>query len=104
MKAIAALLLVSAVYLSYPTFDLWIKANPFASDYSAAASGFITLEHCEAEAGAIGAADFRCEKTARWRDWFDTFRLRDPAVRALRRELAEPRGAGYGDTSSAVSE
>ncbi len=90
MKAITALLLLTGLYLFYPTFDLWIKTDPFASDYRAGASGFFTLNRCRAAAEAAGADQFRCEKNARWRGLFDTFRRRNPEIRELQREFAEP--------------
>lgn len=90
MKAITALVLIMALYLFYPTFDLWIKTDPFASDYRASASGFVTLKGCRDAAEAMGADQFRCEKNARWRGLFDTFRQRDPGIRELQREFAEP--------------
>ncbi len=90
MKAIIALLLISALYLIYPTFDLSVKTDPFAADYRAVAGGFVTLNRCREAAQAMGADAFRCNKNARWRALFDTFRQRDPEVRMLQREFAEP--------------
>lgn len=92
MKAITALVLLMAFYLFYPTFDLRIKTDPFAADFSAVATGtgFVTLNRCRDAAEATGADDFRCEKNARWRGLFDTFRQRDPEIRGLQRDFAEP--------------
>lgn len=90
VKAIVALVLIMALYLFYPTYNLSVKTDPFATDYRAVASEFITLNRCRNAAEAMGAEAFRCEKKARWRGLFDTFRQRDPKIRALQREVAEP--------------
>lgn len=74
------------VYLFYPTYDLYIRENPFAEKYTLEKQGFYSKSACAEYArslagSALDIPAYRCRKTSKWGQMYYNYTKYDPSIR-----------------------
>lgn len=62
VKYLILLIIIACVALLYPFRDLYIREDPFSTEYILVSKGFWTSEACREAAKAQNAEDFRCKE------------------------------------------
>ncbi len=62
VKVLLLFVVMVCGYLFYPFWDLYVRDDPFSSQYHPAGKGYWTHDACREAAEAQNARDFRCRK------------------------------------------
>lgn len=89
MKFIVLLVILVLVYIFYPTYDLYLKAEVFSDEYELRESNFLSANKCRETAAIIAQhKPYRCVKTSVWKNLFGGYTQYDPEIRENQRELS----------------
>lgn len=91
VKYLLLAVVVLLVYLFYPTYDLYIKENPFAEQYVLVKKGFYSKSRCSDHVeglaeSALDIPEHRCRKTSKWGQMYGSYTRYDPAIREAQKD------------------
>lgn len=96
MKFLLLAFVLLIVYLFYPTYDLYVKENPFAEHYVLEKQGFYSQSRCREHVrglatSALDVPEHRCRKTSKWGRMYSSYTRYDPSIReAQQRQQGDP--------------
>jgi hypothetical protein len=61
-KFLLLFMVIAVGYLFYPFHDLYIRKDPFSSEYTLAVRGYWTHDACTEEAASLKAYAYKCRK------------------------------------------
>ena len=101
MKFILIALILTLVYVFFPTYDLYIVKEPTGENFTLIETGIYLKKDCVERARLSKTHSYQCRKTSKWAGMYSGYTKYDPSIREAQKRLQDEEDSTdlFGDVS-----